>query len=156
MGNVLQEYASRGLLRSLLRSETGPDKPEFRFLWFRDREFNLHVDQRAARIRLDGVLRDVAPRSRMDRELRAWIRSRQDPQLPAHRRIDPRRASVALRNSSGQLSLSLSCLDLDWEYATRRLVHLLNELYVDVLARAQYFDWLVESFELDPDDPRWP
>ena len=153
---MLQEYAARGLLHSLRRSEAGKGKSEFHFLWFRDREFCLHVDQRAARIRMDGMLRDVAPRSRMDRELRAWIRSRQDLQLPAHRRIDPRRASVALRNSSGQVSLSMSSLDHDWEYLTRRLVHLLNELYVDVLARAQYFDWLVESFELDPDDPRWP
>ena len=68
----------------------------------------------------------------------------------------PRCLGVSLRNSAGNLSLSMSSLDHDWEYATRRLVHLLNELYVDVLARPRYFDWLIENFELDPDDPRWP
>ena len=76
--------------------------------------------------------------------------------LPAHRCVDARRLGVSLRNSAGNLSLSMSSLDHDWEYATRRLVHLLNELYVDVLARPRYFDWLIENFELDQDDPRWP
>jgi hypothetical protein len=33
------------------------------------------------------------------------------------------------------------------------LVGLVNEIYLDFLANSLYFDWLVETFDLDPDRP---
>ena len=37
------------------------------------------------------------------------------------------------------------------EYAVRKLVHLINEIYLTFLTDGKYFDYLVETFNLDPD-----
>jgi hypothetical protein len=152
---VLGEYAARGVLQPV---EAGPAARARvqAFRWFRDREFLLHIDARTRRLRLEGVLDNVPPRSALDRSLRDWLRGRHAASLPAHRRIDPARALATWRNRAGRMQIELDCVDGDWRYATRRLVHLVNELYLDLLARPAHHEWLVETFELDPDNPRWP
>ena len=47
----------------------------------------------------------------------------------------------------------MGILDGDTEYAVRRLVAVVNEIYLDFLSSGLYFDWLVETFDLDPDHP---
>ena len=39
----------------------------------------------------------------------------------------------------------------DLVYCVQKFVHLVNELYVTFLADGSYFDYLVETFDLDPD-----
>lgn len=156
VGRVLAEYAARGTLQGLAVAGAGAGRSHWDFRWFRGREFRLSLDARTSRLRLDGVLGNVAPRSRLDRALRAWLRSRQATTLPAHRRTDPERVALALRNAGGDIALLLHSLDRDWNYATRRTIHLVNELYLDFLASQVPLDWLVEGFGLDPDRPVWP
>lgn len=157
LASVLDEYAARGTLRELCRLETPGGTTEFRFHWFRDREFGLRVDPRRARLVLHNVLPSVAPRSPLDRDLRAWLTSRQSATLPAHRRIDAIRLALGWRNQAGVMQLNGALgKDADWRYAARKLVHLLNELYIDFLPSSQHLDWLIETFDLDPDNPRWP
>jgi hypothetical protein len=151
---VLAAYAARGTLRLLAPAEPATAQQAFR--WFRDREFRLGVDARARVLRLHGVLDAVPPRSAMDRSLRAWLRDRHAPGVPRHRRIDPGRLRATWRNRGGTMSLELALANDDWQGATRQLVHLLNEVYLDVLPRPAYHEWLVEAFGLDPDNPRWP
>jgi hypothetical protein len=45
----------------------------------------------------------------------------------------------------------MTVLDGDLDYAVNKLVSLVNEIYLDFLSSGLYFDWLVETFELDPD-----
>ncbi len=59
-------------------------------------------------------------------------------------------------NFGGAITLSLQSLDGDLEYALRKRIHLLNELYTDFLATQAPFGWLIESSGLDPDNPVWP
>ena len=47
--------------------------------------------------------------------------------------------------------LVLKIKDGDGEYAVRKLIHLVNEIYLTFLADGKYFDYLVETFNLDPD-----
>jgi hypothetical protein len=155
IAEVLARYAARGTLRPL-DAAAGTRGTVHAFRWFRDREFRLHVDEPASRLRLDGVLDGVEPRSALDRALRAWLRGRHDRALPAHRRIDTAHATLSLLNRGGRLSLQLRLHDDDWARAARGLVHLVNELYVDVLPAGPLFEWLVETFDLDPENPRWP
>lgn len=152
---VLARYAARGTLRPV-DAAAGTRGTVHAFRWFRDREFRLHVDERAGCLRLDGVLDGVAPRSVLDHALRAWLRGRHDRALPAHRRIDTAHATLSLLNRGGKLSLRMRLHDGDWTRATCGLVHLVNELYLDVLPAGPHFEWLVETFDLDPENPRWP
>ena len=51
------------------------------------------------------------------------------------------------------MALTLHMLDGDVDYGVRKLVALVNEIYLDFLSSGLYFDWLVETFDLDPDKP---
>ena len=39
------------------------------------------------------------------------------------------------------------------DYAANKLVSLVNEIYLDFLSSGLYFEWLIETFDLDPDNP---
>lgn len=49
--------------------------------------------------------------------------------------------------------MTLQVQDGDIEYAAPKLVSILNEIYLDFLSSGLYFDWLIETFELDPVNP---
>jgi hypothetical protein len=87
----------------------------------------------------------------MYEDLKAFIRSRQSDDLPDHRRLDRRKVQIRTSMRSGKIQLVLKIKDGDTEYAVRKLVHLVNEIYLAFLADGKYFDYLVETFDLDPD-----
>jgi hypothetical protein len=87
----------------------------------------------------------------MYEDLKAFIRSRQSENLPGHRRLDARKIQIRTYNRSGNIFLVVKVKDGDSEYAVRKLVHLINEIYLTFLADGNYFDYLVETFNLDPD-----
>jgi hypothetical protein len=154
MDAVLAAYAARGTFERVPTAEV--TEPVTAFRWFRGIEFRLRARHRARRLCLEGALAAVPSRSPLDRALRVWLAGRHDTSLPPHRRIDPACMQVGWRNRGGRMDLEARVLDADWGSATRRLIHLLNELYLDVLARPAHHEWLVETFDLDPDNPRWP
>lgn len=156
VGDILQGYTTRGVFRGLQRVQVGPRRARFRIRWFQERQLDLTVDTTAARLALTSVLPGVDSKSTLYRDLRAWLERQQSGTLPAHRGLDPSRAVMRAYNRQGMLSLYLTSLDGDWEYATQRLVHLVNELYLDFLSDGRYYEWVVEAFGLDPDNPRWP
>jgi len=156
LAGVLDACAARTTLRTVSMRRRRDGGRWYAFRWFRDREFEISLDANGRCLRLHGAVDHVLARSSLDRALRAWLRSRQSSALAEHRRLDPARVQLTLRNSGGAITLSLQSLDGDLEYAMRKLVHLLNELYLDFLATQAPFDWLIESFGLDPDNPVWP
>ena len=87
----------------------------------------------------------------MHEDLKAFIRSRQSDELPDHRRLDARKTQIRTYNRSGNILLVMKVMDGDSEYAVRKLVHLINEIYLTFLADGKYFDYLVDTFNLDPD-----
>jgi hypothetical protein len=153
---VLEGYAARGTIRELTRGAARGQRREWRFRWFRDREFRLLMDAAARSLRLEGALEQLPPRSALEKGLRAWLRSRQDERLPAHRRTDAGRVALQLRNGAAGVAILMRLHGEHWDYATRRMVHLLNELHVDHLPREAPLDWLVAEFALDPENPVWP
>ena len=111
---------------------------------------------RRSTVRLVDVLPTVVARSRMDRDLRAWLRERTAPDLPAHRRIDPAQFRLTFSNRAGRAQINMASLHDDLAGATRKLLILTNELYLDFLSAPERYNWIVDTFELDPDNPRWP
>ena len=38
-------------------------------------------------------------------------------------------------------------------YGTRKLIHLVHEIFLEFLAEGKYFEYQIEAFDLDPDRP---
>lgn len=148
---ALESYAQRGVFRGFSKTGVKNGKATFRMLWHRERFFDLILDARRATIRIPVVLPEVPAQSAMYREFKKYVLGRQVETLPDHRRIDPAKVSVKYRNSRGEIALTFSVLDGDFEYGARKLIHLVHEIYLDFLQDGPYYDYMVEHLGLDPD-----
>jgi hypothetical protein len=152
VGDLLEHYAGRGIFRGFSRQQRG-SSAEFRLRWHRDQVFQWVWNESKQTLRIACVLPAVPANSPMYRAFRAWLAARQDDALPAHRRCDRRKVALRTYNRGGEVALTLAVLDGDVDYAVQKLVNLVNEIYLDFLSSGLYFDWLVETFDLDPDHP---
>ncbi len=146
---VLAGYAERSVFQGFSRGPTAGRTANFQIAWHRGRVFQLAFDAHAATLRLPELLTRVP--AEMYEDLKAFIQSRQSDDLPDHRRLDRRKVQIRTSMRSGKIQLVLKIKDGDTEYAVRKLVHLVNEIYLEFLADGKYFDYLVETFDLDPD-----
>ena len=148
---ALVGYAQRGMFQAFGEQAGRNGHHAFSFRWHLDT--TLHLDYDPARLTL--TVRDLLPhvgtRSAMDRELRRFVRERMSPDRREHRRIDPQKATVTVRNRKGMVSLVVAFQDAHVEYGVRKVVNLVHELFVDFLRYPLYFPYLVEHFNLDPD-----
>ena len=122
----------------------------FKILWHRDRFFELILDTHKKTLRFPVVLPEVPAGSSMYREFKEFVKSRHSESLPDHRRIDLKKAAVRPSNRSGNVALTLTVKNGDYEYATRKLIHLIHEVYLVFLQEGHY-DYMIEVFNLDPD-----
>lgn len=105
-------------------------------------------------VQIAPVLPDLRARAPLYRDLRAWLGDQQSAAMPEHRRLDPDRIGIELRNRSGQVRLTLQSRAGPMPDLTARAVQLINALYLDFLNGPGRLDWVTEAFELDPDNPR--
>jgi hypothetical protein len=154
VGDILREYAARGVFKGFSVSAETSAGADYRILWHRDQLFELRYEPRRSSLRIACVLPGVDSGSRMYREFRAWLKQRSVEELPEHRRCDPGRVRLKPYNRGGSVALTLHSLDGDMDYAVRRLVALVHELYLEFLTCGRYHEWLMETFDLDPDNPR--
>jgi len=148
---VLAGYAERRVFQGFSRGPVSGGKASFQIAWHRGRVFELAFDARAGTLRMPDLLTGIPADLSMDEDLKAFIRSRQSDELPDHRRLDARKTQVRIYNRGGNILLVMKIKDGDSEYAVRKLVHLINEIYLTFLTDGKYFDYLVETFNLDPD-----
>ena len=153
VGNILEEYAERGVFQGFARHESGGQRAQYRILWHRNQLFELTYDGAKKSLRIACVLPQVPARSSMYKEFKLWLKARQDNTLPDHRRCDGKKATLKTYNRGGDIALTLQMLDDDLNYSVRKLISLVNEIYLDFLSSGLYFDWLIETFDLDPDNP---
>lgn len=150
VGDVLEEYAQRGVFRSFARGPVNKGVASYRMLWHHDRVYELAFDPAKNILRFTGLLPDVPTDAPMYKALRAFIRKRQSEQMPEHRRIDPEKAQVRTYNRGGAVTLTIQAKDSDLEYTTRKLINLVHEIFLDFLHTGHY-EYLVESFGLNED-----
>jgi len=148
---VLAGYAERRVFHGFSRGPTPGAKATFQIVWHRGRVFELTFDARAGTLRLPQLLTGIPADSTIYDDLKAFIRSKQTDDVPDHRRLDTRRIQIRTYNRGGNILLVLKSKDDDIQYAVRKLVNLINEIYLTFLADGKYFDYLVETFNLDPD-----
>lgn len=120
-------------------------------LWHRDRLFDLTVDTRRRTLHMPVVLPEVPPDSDMDRDFVAFVESQQSDEVPEHRRIDAGRVRIECANKAGDVSLTFAATTGDYDYATRKMIALVHEVFMVFLYDGRYYDYLVETFNLDPD-----
>jgi hypothetical protein len=87
---------------------------------------------------------EIDPRSSMAIELRAVVSSRSTRGEPAHKRVDARRARVSCTLRGGHWSLAVQIRGANHEYAVRKALNLINDLFV--LLQERYPDYLAERF----------
>ena len=151
VGGVLDSYANRGVFRGFSQGPVRNGKVAFKMLWHRDRVFELILDVGKHTMRFPLVLPGVSADSLMYREFRAFLKSRHSEDLPEHRRIDTGKARIRCCNRGRNISITLTVEDGDYEYGTRKLIHIVHEIFMVFLSDGRYYEYLVEKFDLDPD-----
>lgn len=148
VAGILENYATRGTFKGFARGPVRAGAAKFKILWHRDRLFELILDTRKKTLRFPVVLPEVPPP--MYQQLKEFLDSRKSPDLPDHRRIDPKKAILRPTLKSGNVSLTMTVKTSDYEYATRKLIHLVHEIFLVFLHEGHY-EYMVEVFDLDPD-----
>lgn len=151
VAGILENYAGRGIFKGFSRGPVRAGVAGFRMLWHRDRFFDLILDTRKKTLRFPVVLPHVPAASLMYREFKEFVESRQDLNVPEHRRIDRGKVAVRVSNRAGNVALTVTVPKRDYEYATRKLINLVHEVYLVFLHDGRYYDYMVETFNLDPD-----
>ena len=148
---VLEKYAQKGVFRGFSRGTARAGRVPFKMFWHRDRYYDLILDPRRKTLRMPGVLPMVPAKSAMYREFREYIESRHSTDLPPHRRIDSRKARLSCENRRGNVGVVMTVRDGDYEYATRKLINAIHEIFLGFLTDGPYYDYQIEAFGLDPD-----
>lgn len=148
---TLENYAQRGVFRGFSRGLVRDGKAAFKLIWHRNQSFELFFDARKNTLRFPLVLPNLPATSSMYQELKLFIAAQSADDLPEHRRIDSQRTLIQPRNRGGNVGLTAKIIGNDCTYATRKLIHLVHEIFLTFLFDGKYFDYLVETFELDPD-----
>lgn len=148
---ILEGYAKRRVFRGFTCEPTRQGKALFKIEWRHDRVFELILDPRTGTLQFPLLLPDLPAGSTMYEEFKAFIQARQAEAMPAHRRIDRDKARIQCRKRAGAAALALTVKDGDYEYGARKLIHLVQEVFLVFLADGPYRDYVVEMFHLDPD-----
>jgi len=148
---VLEGYASKGVFRGFSAQPASTVKASYRMVWHHDRPFDLTLDVSKKTLRFSNVLPGVTAGSQMYRELKAFLKALQSPALPEHRRVNPSKATIRASNRRGSVSVTMTVNKRDFEYATRKIVHVVHEIFLIFLVDGPYYDYLVEQLGFDPD-----
>jgi hypothetical protein len=149
--SILKGYAEKAVFRGFSAHPRGGGKASFQLVWHHDRPFELLLDVSKKTLSFPAVLPGVPARSPMYRELQAFLRLRQSDQLPEHRRVNPAKARMTAGNKRGMVSVTLAVKDGDFDYAARKIIHIVHEIFLIFLVDGPYFEYMVEHLGLDPD-----
>jgi len=77
-------------------------------------------------------------------EMKATVAARSTAAVPAHKRIDARRARLACTIRKGDVSLSVEIRGRNHDYAVSKTLNLVNDMFVAL--HEAYPDYLVQHF----------
>ena len=166
---TLLEYAERGVFRGFdhqfesLDDEAGR-RATFRFFWIGPRPFRISLSPEGRTLTAEGLLPDLDDHPEVLEDLEPFVARRvgdgedgdsgeyhgigsaesgSHPSLPAHRRIDPEKARPSLTPRPGPegADLVVSIRNGHHEYAVRKLLNLINEIWVRLQDRHQRYLW---------------
>ena len=148
---ILEGYATNGVFRGFNVIAKTPTTGKYRIVWHYNRALELVLSVSKSTLRLGTVLPNIRSRSIMSREVKKFVEALHSSQRPDHRRIDPARARLLCSNRSGNIVLTMTVLANEFEYATRKLIHATNEIFMIFLRDGPYSEYIQEVFGADPD-----
>jgi hypothetical protein len=147
---MLDNYAERGLFREVTANAVDGNRSAFQFRWHYGRRFDLLVDHDAPAVAFVGMFPDVLPDSPLFRDVSAFIMGLADSRLAPHRRVDPARVRLTCESRDGDLTIFAASIDGNIDYATRKLIQAVNEVFFDFLPDSAHYHYQVEKLGLDP------
>jgi len=145
--SALARYAERGVFGSFSEAAGANGNAEFRFNWLWKLPFHLTFDSERGSITFKKLLPDVEPGSPLDADIKSFLKECSSDDRPEHRRLDREQVLVRYSNRRGSVSLTFLITGGDYEYAIRRAINLVNELFVGFL-NLRYPDYMVKAFRL--------
>ena len=147
---VLQEYADRGVFRALREVRTRGGRAEFSILCFpfTEEPFTLIYAAGSQSLTFKNLLKDIPARSDMYCQFKEYMKERTSPDLPDHRRIDPDRAELKWSNRLGSVNVSLHVKGNQHEYAVRKGMNLLTDIFLDLLTESTYYEYMISHFDM--------
>lgn len=142
----LRKYADRGVFRGLNEVTPRSGKQSFTFVWLGNRPLEFGIDKKTGLLTFKRLLPNVPPKSALYSELKHFLASRQDRDLPKHRRIDAKRAEVGWVNRAGNVSITLKVRNNQYAYGLNRLVNLVHEIFVQL--NDTHPDYMCENFDV--------
>ncbi len=152
VNQTLEDYAGRGVFRSFSQGKTKGGKTEFKLLWHRQKTFILVFDSEKDTLRFRLVLPNVPADSEMYASLKQFLSTRRSAKDRPHRNVDPEKAAIRPYNRSGAVSLGIQVMDADFEYGTRKLINLVNEIFLGFLVDGPYYEYMIDNFDLNVDE----
>lgn len=151
ISSILEGYATRGIFAGYRQVSRQSRKADFMVQWHFHRILVIRLDMTKSCLRIPDFLPNVSTVPDLHRELSAYLHHWVSPDRLPHRRIDPGKTNVSCYVRNGSLSLRFTVEDGDFEYATRKLVHLVNEIFLDFLREAQYVEYMVAHMDMNPE-----
>ena len=126
VSRLLRGYAERGVFRSFSEGQRRGGTTTFQMVWHHGRLFRFALDTTGGLVSFPTLLPEVPPRSPMQRDLKAFLRSFETDEVPPHRRIDPAKARLRITRRAGGLSVALAVADartgkLLWSFQTSQI-----------------------------------
>jgi hypothetical protein len=137
---ILEAYADRGVFSGFNEARNG----RFRFVWVLRQPMELNVDTTKQVLNFRQLLPGIPLGSPLYADVKSFLEQRHDATLPAHRRVDPKRAALLCTNRNGRVSISLRVKNNQYAYGTNRIVNIVHELFQHL--RDAYPDYLAENF----------
>lgn len=139
---ALQFYADRGVFRGFRAAPASRGRVEYEFLWLTRTPTRAVFDQSRSVLVFPSLFPGIDTAAAADLNTIVTSRSRKD--LPEHKRVDARRARLTATVRKGNFSLSAEIRGRNHDYAVKKALNLINEMFVELHERHPAY--LVERF----------
>lgn len=137
----LRTYADRGVFRGFSERPPRAGRHQFEFQWLARWPFILRYAPSTGALTFHNLLPGIPARSDLYAQLKRFIDGRAARGLPAHRRVDPRRATVGCSTRRGAMSLEVVARRRHHGYAVNRAVNLVHEVFVYLQTYQPEYMW---------------
>ena len=142
MTAALQSYADRGVFRGFTAAPAPRGRVQYQFRWLTRRPVHAIYDPRTRTLTFASLFPAVASSTSLS--LKDAVADRAGKSVPAHKRIDARRARLTSRMQRGNFSLVAQIRGNNHLYAVRHTLNVINELFV--ILHEHDPEYLIEHF----------
>lgn len=140
--DAFQSYADRGVFRGLRATPATRGRIVFEFKWLTKKPMRADFDARTGTLRFPDLLPDISKVAAA--EMSAVIEARTKRGVPAHKRLDGRKARFAGTTRKAAFSLTATVRGDNHAYTVKTALNVINEMFVTLQER--HPEYLIEHF----------